>query len=67
MDGQTDDGLYKRNGGRLSDDKDVGRACQGERVMQGGLRLGTLAGIEIRIHYTWLFAFVLIADTAELT
>ena len=29
--------------------------------MQGGLRLGTLAGIEIRIHYTWLFAFVLIA------
>jgi Zn-dependent protease len=29
--------------------------------MQGSFRLGTLAGIEIRIHYTWLFAFFLIA------
>src|SRR5437899_7791511 len=32
-------------------------------MMQGGLRLGTLAGIEIRIHYTWLFAFVLLAGS----
>jgi Zn-dependent protease/CBS domain-containing protein len=29
--------------------------------MQGSLKLGTLAGIDIRAHYTWLFAFVLIA------
>jgi Zn-dependent protease/predicted transcriptional regulator len=30
-------------------------------VTQGTLRLGKLAGIDIRVHYTWLFAFVLIA------
>jgi Zn-dependent protease/CBS domain-containing protein len=29
--------------------------------MQGSFKLGTLAGIDIRIHYTWLFAFFLIA------
>ena len=29
--------------------------------MQGTLKLGTLAGIDIRVHYTWLFAFILIA------
>ena len=29
--------------------------------MQGTLKLGTLAGIDIRVHYTWLFAFVLVA------
>jgi Zn-dependent protease/CBS domain-containing protein len=29
--------------------------------MKGSLRLGRIAGIEIRIHYTWLLAFVLIA------
>src|SRR5215831_8260104 len=28
--------------------------------MQGSLRLGRIAGIDIRIHYTWLFAFLLI-------
>jgi Zn-dependent protease/CBS domain-containing protein len=28
--------------------------------MQGSLSLGKVAGIDIRIHYTWLFAFVLI-------
>jgi hypothetical protein len=30
-------------------------------MMQGSLKLGTLAGIDIRLHYTWLFAFILIA------
>ena len=25
------------------------------------MKLGTLAGIDIRVHYTWLFAFFLIA------
>ncbi len=30
-------------------------------MIQGSLKLGTLAGIEIRVHYTWLFAFALIA------
>ena len=30
-------------------------------MMQGSFRLGTVAGIEIRAHYTWLFAFLLIA------
>lgn len=30
-------------------------------MVQGTLKLGTLAGIDIRVHYTWLFAFVLIA------
>jgi Zn-dependent protease/CBS domain-containing protein len=29
--------------------------------MQGTWKLGTLAGIDIRVHYTWVFAFVLIA------
>jgi Zn-dependent protease/CBS domain-containing protein len=28
--------------------------------MQGSLSLGKIAGIDIRIHYTWLFAFLLI-------
>jgi Zn-dependent protease/CBS domain-containing protein len=30
-------------------------------LVQGGLKLGTFGGVEIRIHYTWLFAFVLVA------
>jgi hypothetical protein len=30
-------------------------------MMQGSLKLGTLAGIDIRLHHTWLFAFILIA------
>ena len=30
-------------------------------MTQGILKLGTLAGIDIRVHHTWLFAFVLIA------
>src|ERR671937_218078 len=29
--------------------------------MQGSVKLGSIAGIDIRIHYTWLFAFFLIA------
>ena len=29
--------------------------------MQGSFKLGTLAGIDVRLHYTWLFAFFLIA------
>jgi len=29
--------------------------------MRSTLQLGQLAGIKIGIHYTWLFAFVLIA------
>jgi hypothetical protein len=29
--------------------------------MRSSLQLGQLAGIKIGIHYTWLFAFVLIA------
>jgi Zn-dependent protease len=28
--------------------------------VQGSLRLGRIAGIEVSIHYTWLFAFVLV-------
>jgi Zn-dependent protease len=53
--------MLDQSGRRHSDDNDVPTECREERTMQGGLRLGTLAGIEIRIHYTWLFAFVLIA------
>src|ERR1700738_1610576 len=30
-------------------------------MTQGSLKLGTLAGIDIRVHYTWFFAFLLIA------
>ncbi len=30
-------------------------------MMQGSLKLGTLAGIDVRVHYTWFFAFILIA------
>ena len=30
-------------------------------MTQGSLKLGTLAGIDIRVHYTWFFAFILIA------
>jgi Zn-dependent protease len=30
-------------------------------MMQGSFKLGTLAGIDIRIHYTWLLAIFLIA------
>jgi Zn-dependent protease len=29
--------------------------------MRSSVRLGRLAGIQIGIHYTWLFAFILIA------
>ena len=29
--------------------------------MSGTMQIGTVAGIEIRVHYTWLIAFVLIA------
>ena len=29
--------------------------------MQGSLKLGSIGGIDIRLHYTWLFAFFLIA------
>ena len=29
--------------------------------MQGSFKLGTLAGVDIRLHYTWLLAFFLIA------
>ena len=29
--------------------------------MQGSFKLGTIAGIDIRVHYTWLFAVLLIA------
>ena len=29
--------------------------------MQGSIKLGTLAGIDVRLHYTWLLAFFLIA------
>lgn len=29
--------------------------------MQGSFRLGSIAGIDVRVHYTWLFAFFLIA------
>src|SRR3977135_3780622 len=34
---------------------------QGERTMTGSFRIGSVAGIDLRIHYTWLFAFVLVA------
>src|ERR1700694_1060481 len=30
-------------------------------MTQGSLKLGSLAGIDIRVHYTWFFAFILIA------
>jgi Zn-dependent protease len=30
-------------------------------AIQGSLKLGSVAGIDIRLHYTWLFAFFLIA------
>jgi hypothetical protein len=29
--------------------------------MQGSLKLSGVAGIKTRVHYTWLFAFILIA------
>src|SRR6266576_5001552 len=30
-------------------------------MMQGSFRIGTVAGIEVRVHYSWLLAFVFIA------
>ena len=34
--------------------------------MQGSLKLGTIGGIEIRLHYTWIPAFILIASSLAL-
>jgi Zn-dependent protease/predicted transcriptional regulator len=34
--------------------------------MQGSLKLGSIARIDIRLHYTWLFAFFLIAVSLAL-
>jgi hypothetical protein len=31
-----------------------------EDVMQGSLEVGTIAGIEIRLQYTWLLALLLL-------
>src|ERR1700730_13314865 len=41
-----------------------GRSISGNdatRAAGGSLKLGTLAGIEIRVRYPWLFALVLVA------
>ena len=36
---------------------------EGARVSGGSLSLGTLAGIEIRVHYTWIFALIFIGGS----
>src|SRR6266536_2969751 len=50
--------------GRLGQQPGVNAATnlnQGETPMQSSIRLGRIAGIDIGLHYTWIFAVVLIA------